>query len=286
VTNYDEDYKARAARRARVRAGTPGRAIEESDQPAGAARVTDHEKDLIDPIDYRLSLKEYKAAEQAVDLIVPVERNKTPRWFGSLWGRATSNNSRPSVREVCRMDVEVALGEIGFALYIANFSRWGKTKADKRKASQIARALQHVSNLVREFNNMKGDFPLKAFPFAELTKWKQVFDKMAELSSKKNTQLNALKKRLAVAEAYQLLKKYGPARHRRGHDLPSITATKGGKFCRLAALLYGKPKTDLTNQCKAYIRVRTSSAAEYIEQRRVVWKRFKERRLGEKLGTK
>jgi hypothetical protein len=254
VTNYDEDYTARAARRARVRAQIRGH----------------HDEDLIDPIDYNLSLKEYFAAKQAVDLIEPVERNQTPRWFGSLWERSTSKNSRPSVREVCRMDVEVALGEIGFALYIANFSAYGKTKADKIKARQIASALRRVSDLVRDFNKSKGDFPLKGFPFAEPTRWKQVFDKMLEASSKKNPQLNALKKRFAVADAYQLLQNYGPTRPREGQNLPGrITATKGSKFCRLAAILYGEPKKDLSHQCKAHIRVPKITAAEYIEQRQV-----------------
>jgi hypothetical protein len=86
------------------------------------------------------------------------------------------------------------------------------------------------------------------------------------------TRLNALKKRLAVAEAYQLLQKYGSKR---------VTATKGSKFCRVAALLYGDPEADLINQCKAYVRDPTSTAAEYTEQTRV-----QRNAKGEKLGAK
>jgi hypothetical protein len=260
VTKHDED--SRAVRGARARAKTRGY----------------HDEDLIDPIDYRPPFEEFEAtAKRAADLIEPIDRNQTPRFLG--W-----DGARHSVRYVCCWDVASALCDIGFALYIEDFYAYGNTKADKTKARQIVKALRRVEVLVRGFQ--KPNFPLRGFPFAELAKWKQVFAKTAVPSSKKNTRLNALKKRLAVAEAYQLLKDYGPARRRRGRDLPSITATKGGKFCSLAALLYGEPKTDLTNQCKAYIRVPTSSAAEYIEQRRVVWKRFKGNRLGEKLGTK
>jgi hypothetical protein len=234
--------------------------------------VTDDDEDIIDPIDYptTLSLEQYKTARQAVDLIEPVERNQKPRIWGSLWGDTISNDSRHSVRNVCRMDVEQTLTDLGHALWVADFYSFGVTKADKGKARQIARALRRVDDLVRDFE--KRDFPLNRFPFDELTKWKKVFTKMAGTPSPKTTRQNALKKRLAVAEAYQLLKKYGSER---------VTATKSGKFRRLAALLYGDPKADLINQCRAYIRAPTSTAAEYTEQTRV--QRTTE---GEKSGAK
>jgi hypothetical protein len=234
--------------------------------------VTDDDEDIIDPIDYptTLSIKHYKAARQAVDLIEPVERNQTPRSYGSLWGSTISDNSRHSARHVCRMDVEDALRDISFALFIENFYAFGGTKADTGRARQIAKALRRVDNLVRGFN--KPNFPLKGFPFDELTKWKQVFAKMEKKPSEEATRLNALKKRLAVAEAYQLLQKYGSER---------VTATKGGKFCKLAALLYGDPEVDLINQCKAYIRTPTSTAAQYTEQTRV-----QRNAKGEKSGAK
>jgi hypothetical protein len=159
--------------------------------------VTDDDEDIIDPIEYpaALSREQDKAALQAVKLIEPVERNQAPRRYGSLWGSrvshnsrhsaralwgsAISDNSRHSARDVCRMDVEDSLRDIGVALFIENFYAFGRTKADKGSARRIASALRHVSDLVRDFNKSKGDFPLKGFPFAELTKWKQVFDKMA-----------------------------------------------------------------------------------------------------------
>jgi hypothetical protein len=136
---------------------------------------------------------------------------------------------------------EDALRNIEFALFIEQFYAFGRTKEDKGKARKIAKALRRVDDYVRGFN--KPNFPLVGFPFKELRKWKQVFTKMGETPSGKIRQLNALRKRLAAAEAYQLLRKYG---------LKRIEATKGGKFCRLAALLYGDPQADLINQCKAY----------------------------------
>jgi hypothetical protein len=250
--------------------------------------MTEDDEDIIDPIDYptTLSLKQYKAAQRAVDLIEPVERNQTPRRYGSLWrgtisdnsrhsvealwGSAISDNSRHSTRDVCRTDVEDSLWDISFALFIENFYAFGRTKADKGQARQIAKALRRVDDLVRGFN--KPNFPLVGFPFDELRKWKHVFAKMGEKPSEESTRLNALKKRLAVAEAYQLLQKYGSKR---------VTATKGGKFCRLTALLYGDPEADLINQCKAHIRAPTSTAAEHTEQARV-----QRNAKGEKSGAK
>jgi hypothetical protein len=174
------------------------------------------------------------------------------------------------VWDVCRIDVEDALTDIGVALFIENFYAFGRTKADKGRARQIAKALRRVDDLVRGFN--KPNFPLVGFPFDELRKWKQVFAKMEEKPSEESPRLNALKKRLAVAGAYQLLQKYGSKR---------VTATKGGKFCRLAALLYGDPEADLINQCRAYIRTPTSTAAQYTEQTRV-----QRNAKGEKSGAK
>jgi hypothetical protein len=228
------------------------------------------DEDIIDPIDYpnTLSLEQYKVAQHAVDLIQPVERNQKPRIRGLHLRRGIFWDS---VRDACQMDVEASLWDIGYALFIENFYAFGSTKADKRKARQIAKALRRVLVLVRGFN--KPDFPLVSFPFVELTKWKRGFGKMEETPSGKNTRMKSLNKRLAVAEAYHLLQKYGSKR---------VTATKGGKFCRLAALLHGDPQADLINQCKAYIRAPKRTAAEYTEQTRV--ERIAEN--GEKSGAK
>jgi hypothetical protein len=227
-------------------------------QSANERAMTDDEKGIFDPIDYPATLpdKQYKAVRRAVDLIQPVMRNP-PRHYGSLWASPISDNyAKDSARDICRMDAEDALRDIGFALFVENFRAFSRTKADKRRARQIAKALRRVDDLVRSFNNP--DFPLVGFPFDEVRKWKRVFTEMAMTPSKGTTRLNALKKRLAVAEAYQLLQKYESKR---------VTATKRGKFCRLATLLYGA-EADLINQCKAYIRARTPTAAAYIERYR------------------
>ena len=60
------------------------------------------------------------------------------------------------------------------------------------------------------------------------------------------TARNAFKKRLAAEEAVWLLRKYGV----------DLTSSKEGAFCKLGALLYGKPQADLQRQCRAALRNR------------------------------
>ena len=60
------------------------------------------------------------------------------------------------------MDAEDALRDLSFALFIENFYAFGRTKADKGKARQIAKALRRVEDLVRGFN--KPNFPLVGLP--------------------------------------------------------------------------------------------------------------------------
>jgi hypothetical protein len=127
--------------------------------------VTGADEDIIEPIDYPMTLrpKQYKAARQAVDLIEPVERNQTPKIHALNYEITILASGTRSARDACRMDVEAALWDIGLALYIEDFYSFGVTKADKGKARQIARALRRVDDLVRDFN--KRDFPLNPLPF-------------------------------------------------------------------------------------------------------------------------
>jgi hypothetical protein len=213
--------------------------------------MTDDEKGIIDPVEYPIVLadRDYKLADDAVELIKPIEQELYE----------------------CRCGVEDAFKEIGYALYLERFWATTSTKSQKKAAEQFASALRRIEIALPELFN-DPDFPVRGFPKAELLKWRPILEEIGDSRSRKRPQMNALKKRLAVAEAHQLLQKYGSRR---------VTATKNGEFCRLAALLYGDPKADLINQCKAYIRVPTPTATDHIEQTRI------ERNAeGEKSGTK
>jgi len=226
--------------------------------------VTADDEGIINPIDYpnTLSLEQYKAAQQAGDLIEPVERNQTPRIHGiHLWRGMLSH----SVRDACRIDVEAALWDIGYALFIENFYAYGRTSAT---ATRFFSAFGRVIF----FDGASAILAKTFFHFVSSSKGKPTKGKLGML--KPRTKSSTRRSALAIWRAFLLsaLRKYGSER---------VTATKGGKFRRLAALLYGDLQGDLINQCKAYIRAPTSTAVEYTEQARV--QRVAE---GEKSGAK
>jgi hypothetical protein len=218
---------------------------------ANERAMTDDEKGIIDPVEYPFALpdREYELADDAVELINPIEQE----------------------RYECRCGVEDAFKEIGYALYLERFCATTSTKSQKKAAKQLASALRRIEIALPQLFN-DPDFPVRGFPKPELLKWKPILTKIGYSRSQKRPQMNALKKRLAVAEAHRLLQKYSSTR---------ITATKGGKFWSLAALLYGDPEADLLNQCKAYIGAPTPTAADYTEQTRI-----QRNAKGEKSGTK
>jgi hypothetical protein len=187
---------------------------------ADGRTVTDDEKGIIDPIEYSgtLSLHQYELAGHAVELIAPEEHE----------------------RYECSSDVEYAFSSIGYALYRERFRALFRTKPQKEKTKQLMRALRRVDDLIRDFN--KTDFPLKGFPLDELRKWRSIFENIAKTPSGNITRMNAERKRLAIAEAYKLLERYGKP----------IMGGRGSKFCKLSALLYGYPGADLSNQCGRY----------------------------------
>jgi hypothetical protein len=191
---------------------------------ADGRTMRDDEKGIIDPIDVPSTepLNQYKLVRRAVELIGPVkqERDDRRRW-----------------------DVERAFSDNRFALYLEDFKAFARTKSQKKAARQLVSALRRVEiALPKLFDDHR--FPPRGFPSHELKKWQSIFTKIAKTPSGTLTRVGAKRKHLAVAEACKLLKRYDKR----------ITATTRSKFCQLAALLYGDPEANLTNQCKAHVR--------------------------------
>ena len=144
-------------------------------------------------------------------------------------------------RDACRYDVEEALIEIDRIGLDSAVSR-PRTKAAKKAAGRLAGALERVEVVLKDRG--LDTYIRICFPKAELSRWKLKCQELAKTTSGKLVRTNARKKRLAVGEASWLMDRYGGR----------AVATKGSDFCRLAALLYGDAKADLTNQCRAYLR--------------------------------
>ena len=169
---------------------------------ADGRMMTEDEKGIIDPIERSatLTLHQYKAASDAIELIKP-EEQKLANW-----------------------DVVDTISEIRFQIYLHNFHASGRKKSAKKAADQLVSALRRVEiALPKLFDDPH--FPIQGFPSDDLRRWKSIFEKIGKTPPGKLTRIDAMKKRLAVAGAHKLLERHGKE---------PITATKGGTFCRLA----------------------------------------------------
>lgn len=145
-------------------------------------------------------------------------------------------------RDACRDDVETALIEIKFIIGQLRATSYPRTKLAKLAARRLARTLRRVETVLKDKNL---DFYIQRFfPRDELLKWKLRCEELAKTPSGNLIRTKAEAKRLAVMEAQSLMWKYGAR----------VAATKGSRFCLLAALLYGDSKADLHNQCRAALR--------------------------------
>lgn len=145
-------------------------------------------------------------------------------------------------RKACRYDVETAIIDLEHC-----GNRIGEEfKRTKLAAGRLAAALRRVERLIKNENAL-GNHVHLFFPHAEIAKWRSELEKTASAKAPaKKTQKDANAKRRAVHEALGLMR----------HSSAAIEVKRGSVFCKLAALLYGKPTADLTNQCKASISLR------------------------------
>ncbi|MBR1157197.1 hypothetical protein [Bradyrhizobium sp. JYMT SZCCT0428] len=144
--------------------------------------------------------------------------------------------------EACRYDVETAIVDLQ---RYRNRAR-EEFKLAKLAAARLEAALCRVEFLLEKDKNLPLDV-LMFFPRAEIARWRLDMKKAAEVKAPvKTSQKDADYKRRAVLAARSLMH----------HSSVAIDAKRGSRFCKLAALLYGKPTADLTNQCKAAIAVK------------------------------
>jgi hypothetical protein len=114
------------------------------------------------------------------------------------------------------------------------------TKPQKTAARRLAAALRRVEVAAKNPNlafdaQLIFSFDVEGFELMRRAAEAIAYQKLAPPSP-----ADGAKSYAAKAAARLLLK----------HGLP-LNVTRGGKFCRLAALLYGDPKADLFRQCRA-----------------------------------
>lgn len=159
---------------------------------------------------------------------------------------------KPEVQwqDACRDDVEMALIDIELTDGQLRANTHRQTKPAKLAARRLANALRRVEAVLKH-----GDLDITIglfFPRDELIRWTKHCDELVKTPSGKLKRKSAEAKRLAVSEAHLLMRRYGPP------DAAKNTR-KGSRFCRLASCLYGQPKADLHNQCRAALRKKRGS---------------------------
>jgi hypothetical protein len=148
-------------------------------------------------------------------------------------------------QDACREDVEMAIVELDLDVHQLRSDFHLRTKPAKRAAKRLALALRRVEVVLKDQNHDASVYMF--FPRTELLKWTARCEEIAETPSGKTKRKIAEAKRLAVSKARGLLFKHGASD-------AADDATRGSRFCRLAALLYGDPNIELHNQCRVLLR--------------------------------
>jgi hypothetical protein len=156
----------------------------------------------------------------------------------------------PLRREECREAVDIALINLDYGISQRHAAEHRHTKAAKTAVDRLAAALRRV------------DVALKSKDLEEYTRlqfasiaadWQYWLERhKSKVPSGTLTRMDAERKRRAISAAHVLMKKYGA-------DGAAEDTRKSSDFCKLAALIFGKPTADLSNQCKAFCRKRRVS---------------------------
>jgi hypothetical protein len=159
-------------------------------------------------------------------------------------------------RDACREEVEKVTLALAGTSALLGAKDQGNTKQGKQAAGRVARALR-VARIVLKDDRL--DVALKAclsmkIPQKILQELENLCEKLARAPSGKLPRKAAERKRAAVTAALALMAKYCASE--------AGNAAKGSRACKLAALLYGKPDIDLSNQCKAALRENRKKAGQ------------------------
>jgi hypothetical protein len=159
-------------------------------------------------------------------------------------------------RDACREEVERVTLALASTAALLDVKDQGKTKQGKQAAAKVARALR-VARIALKDDRL--DVALKAcltinISPKTLQAMEHLCEKLALAPSGSLPRKVAERKRTAVTAALALMKQYCKGEADNG--------AKGSPLCKLASLLYGRPSTDLTNQCKAALREARKTAGQ------------------------
>jgi hypothetical protein len=143
-------------------------------------------------------------------------------------------------RQVDRRQAEVSVRFVdGMKRSLAKQSAKANRKDGKIAAGRVAKALRRLEVVLK--NKDLEAFVRDRFPLSEseLRQWREHCEAITRIKLPKPARRDGVEKQLAAAEAAFLLE---------SHGLP-LSVTRRGRFCRLAAVLFGDTRADLHHQC-------------------------------------
>jgi hypothetical protein len=149
------------------------------------------------------------------------------------------------LRAECVNAVHLALsGVSGYAKDMQQHAR-RRGMPGKRADARLHKVLRDLQKAIQDpnLNPNVSDYLRRIFPSVDLA---HVIAHVEEERTKpggKRYPYKAQNKLMAAVEAYHLLKQFNQ----------EITADKGSAFCRLAAVLYGEPRTSLQWTCRGVL---------------------------------
>jgi hypothetical protein len=182
--------------------------------------------------------------------------------------------TRPEIvrRAVRLIGNEACAADIGYTLNVLEVAQTKiefRSKSSKKAAERFSVALRKVRSTAKRLlanlrYTMFAEWADKRDPFDNgdqsfaraITRLLQAADRYASEPSSKLARGDH-KKHLAAQEALWLMRKYRI----------DILTTKGGTFCKLAALLYGKPRADLEHHCRAALQSRGTDRRKALDLR-------------------
>jgi len=188
--------------------------------------------------------KKLSAGQLVMEQMLPDWRSKKDKLINDAVRLIVPLRQR---RDACLEDVAKTTLHIAFANAFLRGQDQVKTKQGKKAVGQLAVALWRVEAALE---NKELDSALRAiarmrFPSERVRELARCCEDFEAARTGKLIRKGAKAKVDAVEHAMRLMIEY--ATPQREAD----NIKKGSRFCKLAALLFGSPAADLSNQCKA-----------------------------------
>lgn len=182
------------------------------------------------------------------NLMLPEWRNKKAKLIDDI---VKLLRPKAQERDASREDVARVTLHVACANALMRAKDQGSTKPGKRAAGQLASTLRRIDAVLKNpaLDSMLRAIARTQIPADKSKELARIAENFTTAPSRKLTWKTAEEKRFAIEQAYALIIKYSPSE--------ADNAKRGSRFCKISAALYGKPDSDLSNQCTSFLRNRS-----------------------------